>query len=101
MLAQIYKPAKTAMQSGRRNTKRWVLEFEREEAREIDPLMGWTSSGETESQVRLYFDTKQEAIAYAQRNNIPHQVVEAKEREVRPQAYADNFDYERVEPWTH
>ncbi len=101
MLARIYKPSKTAMQSGRRNTKRWVLEFEAEEAREADPLMGWTSSGETETQVRIYFDTKEEAIAYAQRHNIPHQVLPDHDRDPQPQAYGDNFAYDRVEPWTH
>ena len=101
MLARIYRPAKTAMQSGRRNTQRWILEFEAEKAPEIDPLMGWTSSGNMDTQVRLYFDTKEEAIAYAQRNNIPHQVFDEHERAPKDQAYSDNFAYDRVEPWTH
>ncbi len=101
MLARIYRPAKTAMQSGKRNTQRWVLEFEREEARRADPLMGWTSSGETESQVRLYFDTREEAVAYAQRNNIPHEVIDEQDSLPKEQTYAENFAYDRVEPWTH
>ncbi len=101
MLARIYRPAKTAMQSGRRNTKRWVLEFEAEESPTLDPLMGWTSSGNTSRQVRLYFDTCEEAVAYAQRNKIPHQVLPDHDSTPRPKAYADNFAYDRVEPWTH
>ncbi len=101
MFARIYRPTKTAMQSGRRNTKRWVLEFEPEEARSLDPLMGWTSSGDTPGQIRLYFDTKEEAVAYAQRNKIPHQVLPDHDRAPKEQAYADNFAFDRVEPWTH
>ena len=101
MLARIYRPAKTAMQSGQRNTKRWVLEFEPQDARNADPLMGWTSTTDTDSQVRVYFDTKEEAIAYAQRHNIPHQVFDGHERAPKEQSYADNFAYDRVEPWTH
>jgi hypothetical protein len=63
MVARIYKPAKTAMQSGRANTKAWVLDFEPEQPREVEPLMGWTSSGDMRQQVRLRFNSKDEAIA--------------------------------------
>src|SRR5438067_444046 len=76
MAARIYKPAQTAMQSGPARTKEWVLEYEPEAPREIDPLMGWTSSGDMKSQISLAFDTQQEAIAYAERNGIPYSVAE-------------------------
>ncbi|MFP3942765.1 MAG: ETC complex I subunit [Alphaproteobacteria bacterium] len=101
MLARIYRPAKSAMQSGRGNTRRWVLEFEPEEAKEVEPLMGWTSSGDMEQQVRIYFSTKEEAIAYARKHNIPHQVFEDTTPEPIPKTYAENFAFDRVEPWTH
>jgi hypothetical protein len=101
MAARIYKPAKTAMQSGRARTKEWVLEFEPESKREIDPLMGWTSSHDMRSQVRLSFDTKEEAIAYAQRAGLGYYVIEPPP--VRPvhKSYADNFRYGRIGSWTH
>src|SRR5947207_13115181 len=75
MVARIYKPAQTAMQSGPARTKEWVLEYEPEAPREIDPLMGWTSSRDTKSQISLVFDTKHEAIAYAERTGIPYRVM--------------------------
>ena len=101
MVARIYKPAKTAMQSGHAKTKDWVLDFEPEQPREIEPLMGWTSSADTKQQVILRFHTKEEAIAYCERRGIPYQVFEAKEPARRKIAYADNFAYGRTEPWTH
>ncbi len=101
MVARIYKPAKTAMQSGRARTARWLLEFEPETPREVDPLMGWTSSRDTKQQLRLSFDTKEEAVAYATRNGIAFQVIEEQTRKVVPKAYADNFKYGRIGIWTH
>ncbi|MBI1392477.1 MAG: ETC complex I subunit [Alphaproteobacteria bacterium] len=101
MLAIIYQPAKTAMQSGRAKTKRWVLEFEADSARRIDPLMGWTSSSDTKGQVHIQFDTREAAVAYAERNNIPYQVVTANARRPAAKAYADNFAFRRRQPWTH
>ena len=98
---RIFKPAKTAMQSGRRNTKQWVLEYEPEVAREIEPLMGWTASSDMKQQVRLAFDSKDEAVAYAERHGIPYQVFEPKEPARRTIAYADNFAFSRRTPWTH
>ncbi len=89
------------MQSGKARTKRWVLDYEPETPREVEPLMGWTSSGDMNSQVRLSFDSKEDAIAYAKRNGIAYQVVEPKDRPVRPKAYADNFKYGRIGQWTH
>jgi NADH dehydrogenase ubiquinone Fe-S protein 4 len=101
MLARIYLPAKTAMQSGRANTKEWVLQFEPASALRPDPLMGWTISTDMNGQVRLAFDTREEAVAYAQRHGIPFEVLPAKQRKVTPKAYADNFAFSRKEAWTH
>jgi hypothetical protein len=101
MTARIYKPAKTAMQSGTAKTKSWVLDYEPTEPKEVEPLMGWTSSGDTRQQVRLRFDSKDEAIAYCQRNGIPHQVFDPKQPKRRVMAYADNFAFSRRTPWTH
>ena len=99
--ARIYKPAKTAMQSGNARTKQWLLEFDREQPREIEPLMGWTSSADTRQQVRLRFDTKEEAIGYASRNGIAFRVEEPKEPTRKTMSYSDNFKFNRVAPWTH
>ena len=79
MTARIYKPAKTAMQSGHAKTKDWVLDYEPEEPRVVELLMGWTSSGDMKSQLRLRFATKEEAVAYCERHGIPYQVAEAKQ----------------------
>ena len=79
MTARIYKPAKTAMQSGQAKTKDWMLDYEPEEPRVVESLMGWTSSGDMKSQLRLRFATKEEAVAYCERHGIPYQVAEAKQ----------------------
>jgi hypothetical protein len=99
--ARIHKPAKTAMQSGQARTKQWLLEFERTEPREIEPLMGWTSSGDTRQQVKLWFDSKEEAVAYATREGLAFRVEEPHEAKRRTIAYADNFKFNRVGQWTH
>jgi len=101
MRARIYQPPKTAMQSGRAGTDRWVLEFEPGEARRADPLMGWISAGDTRAQLRLRFESREAAVAYAEREGIPYVVEEAAARRVRPKAYADNFKFGRPENWTH
>jgi hypothetical protein len=101
MVARIYKPAKTAMQSGTANTKEWVLDYEPEEPRVVEPLMGWTSSADMNQQVRLRFQTKEAAIAYCERHGIPYQVADAQEPARRTIAYADNFAFSRRIPWTH
>jgi len=101
MTARIYRPAKTAMQSGQARTKEWVLEYEGQAPREVDPLMGWTSSTDTQSQIKLEFDTKEEAIAYAQRNGIMFRLMEPNPREPIRKSYADNFKFGRLQPWTH
>ena len=100
MKVRIYKPAKTAMQSGQRNTKEWVLETE-PAPKEIDPLMGWTSSRDMKAQIRLAFDTKEDAIAYAERNGIPFRLTEPKPRQPVRKTYADNFRFGRRGAWTH
>jgi len=101
MVARIYKPAKTAMQSGAAKTKDWVLEYEPEQPRVIEPLMGWTSSGDMKSQVHLRFETREEAVAYAERNGIPYQLAEPKEPVRKTISYSDNFAFTRRAPWTH
>jgi hypothetical protein len=101
MTARIFKPAKNAMQSGTAQTKEWQLDYEPEQPRVIEPLMGWTSSGDMKQQLTLRFHTKEEAVAYCERYGIPYQVIEPKEPVRRPVAYADNFAFRRAEPWTH
>ena len=101
MAARIYKPAKTAMQSGHAKTKDWVLEYEPEEPRVVESLMGWTSSGDMKSQLRLRFASEAEAVAYCQRHGIPCQVFETKQTARRGLSYADNFAFTRRAPWTH
>jgi len=89
------------MQSGTAKTKLWVLEFEHEAPRTVEPLMGWTSSADTKQQLRLNFGTKEEAIAYCEKHAIACQVIEPKEPARRKMAYADNFAFKRVGQWTH
>lgn len=101
MLARIYRPAKTAMQSGKAKTRDWLLEFEPAAAKRNDPLTGWTQSTDMNGQVRLTFETREEAVAYAQKHGIPFQVFEAKEPKRIIKAYADNFATGRRIPWTH
>jgi hypothetical protein len=101
MVARIYRPARTAMQSGQGKTMRWLLEYEPERPREIEPLMGWTSSADMRQQVKLWFDTKEEAIAYAINNGIAFRVDEPKDSQRRIMSYSDNFKFNRVGQWTH
>ena len=95
-VARIYRPSKTATQSGRGKTRNWILEFEPDTPKTIDPLMGWTGSGDMTGQVRLGFASGKDAIAYAKRHGLAYQVIEPKERVVRPRSYADNFAFTRV-----
>ncbi len=89
------------MQSGVARTKEWVLQFEPQSPRTIDPLMGWTGSADPREQVQMSFDTKEEAIAYAERNGIPYAVQEPERRKPVVKSYADNFKYGRIGAWTH
>ena len=88
--AKIYKPTKTAMQSGKRNTKNWFLKFDTLNTG-INPLMGWESSKDTMSEVKLEFSNKEEAINFAKKNNINYYIVEPQKRRVIKKSYADNF----------
>lgn len=103
MQARIFQPARTAMQSGTANTRFWILEFAPASARKVDPLMGWTSSGDMQSQVRLRFDSKDAALEYAHEHGIDAIVQEPKKRKhnIRPGGYGDNFATNRREVWTH
>ena len=88
--ARIYKPTKTTMQSGNRNTKNWLLEFDTLNTG-IDPLMGWVSSKDTMSQVKLEFSTKEQAISFAKKNNINYYIIEPQKRKILKKSYAGNF----------
>lgn len=103
MRARIYQPAKNAMQSGTAKTKGWVLEFAPASAREIDPLMGWTSSSDTATQVKLRFDTREAALEYARAHGIEAEVLETHGRKpnLRPMGYGENFATNRRGAWTH
>lgn len=103
MRARIYQPARNAMQSGTAKTHHWVLEFAPAQARKIDPLMGWTSSGDMNSQVRLRFETCQAAQAYAKAHGIDASVVQPHKRKptLRANGYGDNFATNRRQVWTH
>ena len=103
MRARIYRPAKTAMSSGMAKTKQWVLEYAPASSREVDPLMGWTSSADTQSQVKLRFDSKEAAIEYAQDHGIDAVVQEPKSRKanLRMGGYGENFATNRRGAWTH
>ena len=103
MRARIYQPARPASSSGYGKSEKWSLEFPPEGGREIDPLMGWTSAADTQSQVHLSFDTKEEALAYARAHGVDAVVVEPKLRKpnIRPGGYGENFATNRRGAWTH
>ena len=103
MRVRIYKPARNAMQSGTARTKEWLLVFPAADAREIDPLMGWTSSDDTQAQVRLKFETRKQAEDYAREKGLEFEVVEPHRRaaNIRPRGYGENFATDRRAPWTH
>lgn len=103
MQARIYQPAKSAMTSGNANTHNWVLEYVPSEPRKIDPLMGWTGSGDMAGQVQLKFETREAAVDYARRHGLAYTVEESKKRRhnVRPQGYGGNFAHDRRGAWTH
>ena len=101
MTIKIYKPAKTAMQSGKRKTKKWLAEYISNSDNVKDFLMGWNSSLDTKSQIKLYFETKSQAVKWARKNNFQYYVVETKIKKIKPKSYSENFDYNRKEPWTH
>lgn len=103
MRARIYRPARNAMTSGMAKTRNWVLDYAPASAREMDPLMGWTSSSDTQTQVRLRFESKEAALEYAEAHGIDAEVIEPHQRKanVRPRGYGENFATDRRTPWTH
>ena len=103
MTARIYRPAKSAMSSGRAKTREWVLEYVADTSREVDPLMGWTSSDDTQAQVRMRFSTKNAALDYARHHGIDAVVTEPKPRKtnIRQRGYGENFATDRRGAWTH
>jgi len=92
----IYQPAKTAMQSGRANMRRWLVEFQPEAPKRADPLMGWIGSSDTQAQIRLSFDSRDEAVTYAKKHGLSYQVHEPRQRRVRPKNYSENFAFDRL-----
>ncbi len=88
--AKIYKPSKTAMQSGKRNTKNWILEFDTLNTG-VNPLTGWETSKDTMSEVKLEFQKKEEAINYAKKNNIDYYIIDPQESKIIKKSYTDNF----------
>ena len=101
MTIKIYKPSKSSMQSGQGNTKKWLAEYISDIEQVKDTLMGWNSSLDTKSQIKVFFDTKEQAIEWAKKNNYQFFVEEPQKRKIKPKAYASNFDMNRKEPWTH
>jgi hypothetical protein len=101
MFAKIYRPSRTAMQSGQAKSRLWVLEFKSSMAKSPDPLMGWNSSADTSTQVKLQFDSKDQAVAYAKKQGIPFRVTEKPVIQRKPKTYAANFSADRKEPWSH
>tara|TARA_B100001540_G_scaffold310058_1_gene327259 strand:- start:637 stop:942 length:306 start_codon:yes stop_codon:yes gene_type:complete len=101
MTIKIYIPSKTAMQSGKGKTKKWLAEYISDELQVKDNLMGWNSSFDTKSQIKLFFESKEHAIEWAKKNNFQYFVEEPKIRNIKPKNYASNFDINKKEPWTH
>ena len=103
MPVRIYQPARNAMQSGTGRTRLWVLDFPQADARDIDPLMGWTSSTDTQAQVKLRFDSREAAEAYAAAKGLEVTVVEPQSRRhnIRARGYGENFATDRKGAWTH
>jgi hypothetical protein len=90
-IARIIEIQRNATQSGKARNGRWLLEFERQQPQRPDPLTGWAGSGDTNTQVRLTFDTKEEALAYAERKGLTVHLIPAPPVSLKVQAYADNF----------
>ncbi len=101
MSIKIYKPSKTAMQSGFGQSKKWLAEYISEEQTFKDNLMGWNSSLDTKSQIRLFFETNQQAIKWAENNDYQYFIEEPRKRKIKIKSYASNFDTNKKESWTH
>ncbi|MCH7943396.1 MAG: ETC complex I subunit [Proteobacteria bacterium] len=96
MDVRIYRPAKTAMQSGTANSKRWLMDFEPTAPKITDPVMGWTGSPDTREQVKLRFASRDEAVAFAEKHDLAYSVTEPQDETPQPKSYAANFSYDRV-----
>ncbi len=96
MKVRVFKPAKNAMQSGRAATKHWVMEFEPRDRKKADQLMGWIGSTDTRGQVRMEFETLEEAQAFAAKHNLIAEIEQPKSRKLQIKSYADNFAFKRV-----
>ncbi len=101
MSAIIYRPSRNAMQSGKAKSKHWVLVHERTTPRQIEPLMGYTASSDMNTQVRLSFDSCEEAEEYARAQGLSYRVQPAHNSVPKRSAYTDNFQHNRKTPWTH
>tara|TARA_B110000495_G_C22836766_1_gene488080 strand:- start:103 stop:408 length:306 start_codon:yes stop_codon:yes gene_type:complete len=101
MTIKIYKPSKTATQSGIGKTKKWLAEYISDEETVKDNLMGWNSSADTKTQIKVFFDTKSQAIEWAKDNDYQYFIDESKERKIKIKTYSSNFDTNRKESWTH
>ena len=97
----ILKPTKSAMQSGVATNKFWVLKYVNKSKTNLDPLMGWSGSDDTSKQINLKFDTKEEAIDYAELNSLTYRVLKSNTKSIKPKSYADNFSYNRKGLWSH
>lgn len=98
---RVYQPRKNAMQSGRAKTKHWTVEFEPGAQPANDTLMGWVGQGDTRNQLRMRFDSRDEAVAFCKRNNLDYQVIEPKQRRLVRKSYSENFSPSRDKNWTH
>ena len=101
MTIKIYKPSKSSMQSGYGKTKLWLAEYISDSEQTKDVLMGWNSSLDTREQIKLFFESKEQAVEWAKKNNYQYYVLEPKVRKIKPKNYASNFDINKKEPWTH
>lgn len=101
MFAKIFRSEASAMTSGRANEDKWCLEYVSTERSVIDPLTGNTRNSDTREQLKMRFDTLEDAVAYAKANNIPHRVIDRPKAKRIPRSYSENFDFDRKLPWTH
>ena len=101
MTVKIYKPSKSSMQSGQMNTKKWLAEYISDTEQVKDTIMGWNRSLDTKSQIKVFFETKEQAIEWAKNNNYQYFVQDPKQRKIKPKNYASNFHINRKESWTH
>ena len=98
---RIYQPRKNAMQSGRGKTKHWLVEFEPGAQAQNDSLMGWAGQGDTRNQVKMRFESREDAVAFCTKRGLSYQVIEPKARRVHRRSYSDNFSHSREKNWTH